>query len=297
LFEVQDDIAQHIAALLGQPHGVIQRLIRHKPFPHWTAYMAVLGFYDYLENFSVENHARTREALERALELEPGYAQAWGCLAIVDQGEHMFGFNPRHGDPPPLERALGAALRAVKLDPYCITGQYALALSYYYRREMTLFREAAERALTLAPNRSDVLANLGLHLAYDGQWERGLALLDKARLLNPLHPGWYGFPYALDHYRRGQYDRALIAARQINLPHFFWEPLFIAMICGQLGREADAQTALARLLAMRPDLATAAAEVIGIIVLDPALVAHCVEGLRKAGLKTAINDASTIDSS
>jgi hypothetical protein len=59
------------------------------------------------------------------------------------------------------------------------------------------------------------------------------------------------------------------------------------MICGQLGREEEARTALARLLALRPDLATAAAEVIEIIVLDSALVAHCVEGLRKAGLQTA----------
>jgi Flp pilus assembly protein TadD len=95
------------------------------------------------------------------------------------------------------------------------------------------------------------------------------------------------FPYALDHYRRGQYAEALSAARQLNLPDFFWEPLFIAMICGQLGRDAEARTALARLLALRPDLVTTAAQVIGIIVLDPALVAHCMDGLRKAWLQTA----------
>ncbi|MDG4594848.1 MAG: hypothetical protein P9F75_04015 [Candidatus Contendobacter sp.] len=81
--------------------------------------------------------------------------------------------------------------------------------------------------------------------------------------------------------------KALRVARRLHLPNFFWEHLFIAMICGQLGRAEEAQTALARLLALRPDLATAAAEVIGIIVLDPALVAHCVEGLRKAGLLSA----------
>ena len=287
LFGVQDDIAQRIAALLGQPHGVLQRLVRRKPLPDLEAYTAVLRFYEYLEDFSVENHARTREALERAVERDPVYAEAWGCLALVYAGEHMFGFNPRVGAAPPLERARTAALRSIKLDPGCLSGHYALALSYYYGREMALFRETAERALTLAPNRSDILANLGLHLAYDGQWERGLALLDKARLLNPLHPGWYWFPYALDHYRRGRYTEALSAARRLHLPDFFWEHLFIAMICGQLGRRAEAQTALARLLELRPDLVTAAAEVIGIIVLDPALAAHCMDGLRKAGLQTA----------
>lgn len=286
LFEVQDDIAQRIAALLGQPHGVVQRLVRRKPLPDLEAYTAVLRFYEYLEDFSVANHARTRETLERAVERDPDYAEAWGCLAIVYAGEHMFGFNPRVDAAPPLERARTAALRALKLDPYSITGHYALALSYYYRREMALFRETAERALHLAPNRSDILANLGLHLAYDGQWERGLALLDKARLLNPLHPGWYWFPYALDHYRRGQHAEALDAARRLHLPDFFWEPLFIAMICGQLGRDAEARTALARLLELRPDFVTAPEGVIGIIILDPVLVARCVEGLRKAGLHT-----------
>jgi hypothetical protein len=35
---------------------------------------------------------------------------------------------------------------------------------------------------------------------------------------------------------------------------------------------------------MRPDIVTEAARVVEMVVLDPALVAHCIEGLRKAGL-------------
>ena len=92
----------------------------------------------------------------------------------------------------------------------------------------------------------------------------------------------------LDSYRRDCYDEALITAHQLNLPHFFWEHLYIALICGQLGRDQEAQTALARLLALRPDIATDADRIIEMVVLDPALVAHCIEGLRKAGLNTAL---------
>ncbi len=285
---VQEAIAQRIAALLGQPHGVLNRLIRRKATPHLEAYAAVLRYYEYVEDFSPENHARARDALERAIALDPNYAEAWGGLAGIYGGEYTFGFNRRSDAIPPLERAHTAARRSVQLEPGCIIGQYNLALSYYYRGEMALFRETAERALRLAPNRSDLLANLGLHLAYDGQWEQGLALLDKARVLNPLHPGWYYFPYALHHYQRGCYDEALIVAHQLNLPHFFWEPLFIAMICGQLGRDQEAQTALTRLLELRPDMVTEAARVIAMVVPDPTMVAHCIEGLRKAGLNTAL---------
>jgi TolB-like protein len=281
---VQDDIALRVTAVVGQPHGVLNRLVRRRSTRNLEAYTGALRFYEYIEDFSVQKHARARDALERSIELDPDYAEAWGCLAVTYLGEHIFGFNPRSGDAHPLERVWAAARRAVQLDPGSIIGQYGLALSYYYRHEMALFRDVAERALSLAPNRSDLLANLGLHLAYAGQWERGLMLLDKARVLNPLHPGWYYFPYALDCYRRGQYDEALIAAHKLNLPQFFWEHLFIAMICGQLGREAEGRAALARLLAMRPTIAREATEVIAIIVPDTALVAHCVEGLRKAGL-------------
>ena len=285
---VQEAIAQRIAALLGQPHGVLNRLIRRKSTCYLDAYTAVLRYYEYVEDFSPEKHAHARDALERAIALDPDYAEAWGALAGIYGGEYTFGFNPCPDDAHPLERAYAAARRSVQCDPGCIIGQYNLALSYYYRREMALFRETAEQALSLAPNRSDMLANLGMHLAHDGQWERGLALLDKARVLNPLHPGWYYFPYALDRYRRGRYDEALLAARQLNLPQFFWEPVYIAMICGQLGRDQEAQTALARLLELRPDMVTEAARVIAMVVPDPALVAHCIEGLHKAGLNTAL---------
>ncbi len=75
---------------LGQPAAFdpqTSALVRRKPLSDLEAYAAVLRFYEYLEDFSVANHARTRAALERAVERDPGYAEAWGCLATVYAGE------------------------------------------------------------------------------------------------------------------------------------------------------------------------------------------------------------------
>lgn len=284
ILAVQDDIALHIVAILCSPHGVIDRLARRRPASDFSAYAAVLRFYEYLERYTPETHATACTTLELAVEIVPTYAEAWACLAGTYCSEHIFGFNPRSGPVSALDRALAAAQRAVQLAPDCIIGLYGLAQTHFYRREMPQFRDVTEHALALAPHRTDLLASLGLHLAYDGQWQRGLAMLDRARALNPLHPTWYWFPYALDAYRRGDYAVALLYAGRLNMPEFYWDPLFIAMICGQLGQQDKARDALAHMLALRPDLTTDAAAIIGILMPDAGLVAQCVEGLRKAGL-------------
>jgi adenylate cyclase len=283
ILAIQDDIAQHIVAVLGSPHGIIDRLERRHASTDFSAYAAVQRFYEYIEHLTPETHATARATLELAVQAAPNYAEAWAGLAGVYCGEHLFGFNPRH-DEPALDRALAAARRALQLVPDCVTGHYSLALTHYYRREMSAFRAAAERALILAPNRTDLISSLGMHLAYAGEWSRGLALLDRARAFNPLHPNWYWFPYAMESYRRGDYARALHYADQLNQQDFFWDHVFIAMICGQLGQLDRAQPALQRALRLCPPLKTDAEAIIGIIHANSSMVALCLEGLRKAGM-------------
>lgn len=289
IFEIQDDIAAVIVGQVTNPHGILNRLARSKEIDNFSAYAAVLRFYVYQERMDPESHLAARVALEQAVSQYPNYAEAWGCLAAVYGGEHMFGFNPEPDAEPPLDRALFAAKKSLQLVPDCIVGLYGLANCYYYRRELPDFRIAAQRAIELAPNRSDMLSGLALHIAYDGQWERGLLMLDKARNLNPLHPGWFWFPYSLNAYRQQQYDEALRYAKQINMPAFYWDHVFLAMIYGQLSQAEAAKSHLNQALTLNPDLATDATNIIATIVLDPALAQHCVEGLVKAGLKQTSN--------
>lgn len=289
IFEIQDDIAAVIVGQISNPHGMLSRLSRSKEIDSFSAYAAVLRFYAYQESMNPESHLAAKEALEQAVCMYPNYAEAWGSLAAVYGGEHMFGFNVEPDAEPPLDRALAAAKKALQLVPDCIIGLYSLANCYYYRRELPDFRIAAQRAIELAPNRSDMLSGLALHIAYDGQWERGLLMLDKARALNPLHPGWFWFPYSLNAYRQQRYDEALCYAKQINMPAFYWDHVFLAMIYGQLGQLEEARFHLTQALALNPALATDAENIIVTIFLDPALARHSVEGLVKSGLQISTN--------
>lgn len=289
VFEIQDEIAAVIVGQVSNPHGILNRLSRSKEVDNFSAYAAVLRFYAYQESMDPESHLLAREALEQAVTTYPNYAEAWGCLAGIYCGEHMFGFNAQLNAQPPLDRSLAAAKRSLQLVPDCIIGLYGLANAYYYRRELADFRIAAQRAIELAPNRSDMLSGLALHIAYDGQWERGLKMLDKARSLNPLHPGWFWFPYALNAYRLENFEEALSFAKRINMPMFYWDHVFLAMIYGQLGKRKEAAVAIEQAVALNPALMTGTENIIGTIVLDPGLVKDCIKGLVKAGLKISSN--------
>ena len=55
----------------------------------------------------------------------------------------------------------------------------------FFRREFQAFRNSAERAIALNPMDGFTAAYLGLLIAYSGDWERGCALAERARGLNP----------------------------------------------------------------------------------------------------------------
>ena len=55
----------------------------------------------------------------------------------------------------------------------------------------------------------DSVAFLGELLTYAGDWERGLALAERAKQLNPHYPGWYWYADFYHAYRQGDYRGAL----------------------------------------------------------------------------------------
>ncbi|HEV2134086.1 MAG TPA: hypothetical protein VGR47_07465 [Terracidiphilus sp.] len=146
------------------------------------------------------------------------------------------------------------------------------------------FRSAAERAIALNPMDGFTAAHLGFLMAYAGDWERGCALSEKARLLNPHHPGWYWFPAFFDAYRKRDYTGALAIAARINMPGYWRTNVALASAYGQLGQREAGQRAVQELLALRPDFAAIARQELG-KWWDPELTEHLVDGLRKSGLE------------
>jgi non-specific serine/threonine protein kinase len=290
-FQIQDDITDRIVATVADCQGVLVRSmavsIRERPIEELTVSELIVRFHSgYMQQFVPAEHARVRAALERALEREPNHAEGWAVLSSLYTFEYSESTNPL---PDPLDRAQRAARRAVGIDPTSQMGWGELATAYFFARDFAAFHPAADRAVALNPRHSTACAFMGIYMFYTGEWEKGHNLVQRMMTLNPQHPGWFYIVPCHYHYRRKEYEKALLAAKQINMPHHHWTHLFMAAVCGQLQRKQDAAAAIQALRRQTPrflDLAVVR-EDLEKWIADSELNDHLLEGLRKAGFEEA----------
>jgi serine/threonine protein kinase len=287
IFDVQDDITDRVVATVADPHGVLARAMAaptdSKPPETLSPYEAVLRFFLYQQRVGPEDHLPSRIALERAVELDPEYADAWACLTIVLLDEYRHSFNPR---PKALDRALAAAQRAIDLDPANALANFALAHAYYYRKDLGAFRSAAERTIGLNRRDGNSKAMLGILMGYAGDWERGVELTTDAMERNPHHPGWYRFTTFFYAYHLRRYAEALEIAQKIRMPDYFASHYALAISHAQLGNMIQAQQATDAVRRLWPDFEQEiySGHLEKWMFAQPDLITHIVEGLEKAGL-------------
>ena len=61
--------------------------------------------------------------------------------------------------------------------------------------------------------------------------------------LNPSYPDWYHFSLFFEHYRKGQFDRALKEITQIEMPNYWGTYQALTLVYAQLGEKDKAQKA------------------------------------------------------
>jgi adenylate cyclase len=287
VFAIQDEVAAAIANTLADTYGVIRQdglaVARRKPPGDLSSYECVLLAAEWTRTLSLEAHRNASDCLERAVENDPDYAAAWSNLAMIYVYGDNLGYDTR---PGLLDRAFDAARRAVELAPSDSFAHWNLAWTHFFRGDLDAFKAEVERAVKGAPKGASFLGNAGLFLAYAGEWDRGLALIEEAKAFDPFHPVGYHFGEFFDHYRRGSYEAALSTAQKTNLPDYVWAQALIAAAYGQLGRADQAQPIVKRILELDPDFEnTARAKRWKWFRYQEDLLDTFMDGLRKAGLK------------
>ncbi len=242
---------------------------RRKRTEDLSSYECVLRLHEYNRVISAEAHHAALHCLERTVKAGPYYSDAWAALSEIYAEMHALGFNPKHN---PLDLALHAAARAVALDPTSQHAQWAMAYAYFQRRDPENYLAAVDKVVRLNPND-----------AYY-QWERGRALVETAIKLSPYYPSWWHYPLVIEHYRKGDYELAIVEARKLDLPDFFRTPLMYAAIYAQMERIAEARAQLAEALRQNPDLATRPRHYLGNYIFPEQVIEQVMEGLIKAGL-------------
>jgi len=154
-----------------------------------------------------------QEALTRALAIDPSMGDAHYLLGTIAQGqqqaelacEHFrkalelapdFEFAYRDLTFLLFQRGLLADAKQVVLqgiahNPHLANLHFYLGNLYHEEQQLDLAVASFERALSIAPDQIDFLANLGLVLLKKNQPAEALPFLQKAVALNPEHAGYH----------------------------------------------------------------------------------------------------------
>lgn len=186
IFGVEAEVAEKIAdALNAKLTSRELALVRTRPTRNPAAYDAYLRGLAYVARGSPGPHNYNKAAyyFEQAIKLDPGFALAWGQLAVVDASIYYFGYDATQTG---LANLAAAADRAVALAPEI--GESWLAEGYYLYYGLHQFDRALtalERARKLLPNNADVMAAIAYVKRRQGHWSQALALQRKAAAIDP----------------------------------------------------------------------------------------------------------------
>ncbi len=246
-----------------------------------------MAAFDYLLAGKIHHHRVTREdnaealrLLDKAIELDPRYAQAYAWKACTLGQSLQFGFTetPEETD----ELAFEAVNKALSLDENNVECHRLLCEVGMERDDLDLAVIHGDRALAGNPNDPRMVAQKGELLTWLGKPEEGVEWIAKAIRLDPFgaHARAHLLGRAL--YGARRYAEAADAYRQITAPQY-GRIADLAACYAQMGRDAEAKTRANEVMKRKPDFS--AADYVGhLIYRDDADRDHLRDGLRKAGL-------------
>jgi TolB-like protein len=244
IFAVQDEVVQSIVARLeGRLAASAAEQARRKPTEHLGAYDCVLQARAHLSSHG----ATTAEPLLlRAIELDPGYAQAYAWLARTCVIKFFFDSRPEL-----LDQALEHGRMATRLaenDGIC---HWARANAHLFRREFEQAAAHFDRARALNPNDVLIFSTYCHFLSRVGRADEALQGLDDILLRDPFPQGWYWEIRALALIQSDRFEEAIQAIRR--MPELFvWEYACLAGCYAQLERFDEARAEAAMTLRVMP---------------------------------------------
>jgi len=275
VFELQDEVnAKIVEALVGR---LTIPTPRNRP-KNFEAYDLCVR----ARLLTEESPQTEREAymlLQRAVKLEPTYAEALGLLAY-----NRWLAWAHFGEPedPNRRMAVTSAQKAVDLDPNDAGCRYVLGTILAYERRWEESEAAFAKALELDPNHADTWAAMSDVSVLDGRVADGLAQIEKALRLNPYPACWYLCHLGQAQYAARDYEAASATLRREDT-YRTNSRKFLAATLAQLGHHEEARREAELFLIAHPHF-TIGHWLSSQPLRDASVRDHFVDGFRKAGL-------------
>ena len=285
IFALQDDVTLAVVSAI-QPklfQAEIALTTRRRP-EDLTAYDFYLRAIQQVGPSTREGLAEALRLVQRALELDPGFAAA----AALAGACHMENVLRSYAIDPQFERKEAVRLMRLALslddsdpDTLATAAQISALLVGDCEAEI----EMADRAVALNPNSYHTWHRRGWVYKIAGQPEEAIRSFERAVRISPLDPQQYtvltGMGFALIELLR--FDEATIAGKkaQRHNPCYPGPYRCLASAFAHLGRDAEAREAAARMLVIDPAFTISAWIARSQLSKNANLM---IEGFRKAGL-------------
>ena len=287
IFELQDRIAASVVGAIAprMERAEIERA-RHKPTENLNAYDCYLRGMANLQEGSREAITEALALFEKAIQLDPDFASAYGTAAWCHFWRRVNGWMI----DPPREAAEGARLarRAVELgrdDAVALArGGHALA---HFTGDLNGGIALIDRALVLNPGLASAWFLGGFLRVWRGEADRAIEYFERGMRLSPLDPEIYRMQagMAMAHLFAGRFNAASSWAEQAyrDLSSFLMVVGIVAASHALAGRPDEARRAMGHLRELDPGLCISRLRD-WLPIQRAEDLATFADGLRKAGL-------------
>ncbi len=210
---LEDSISGRVAeSLLPHLTGEEHRQISKRGTNSVAAYESHLRGRFHWNQFTPDSLPKALQSFQRAIELDPGYAQPYVGVADFYNWGNIYGLIP---SPVAQGEAERAARRAIELDPQLGEAYASLGLTVQNRFELEEAEQIQLQGIRLSPNYSYAHESLAALLIGTGRAEEGLKETRLTERLDPLSLRTKTL-VAWMNYQAHRFDEALAIARQMQ---------------------------------------------------------------------------------
>jgi adenylate cyclase len=287
IFAVQDEIVGKVVTTLGLLLKLDEMNLPEggnaQPTQNLEAFDDLLRSLEYIFRATKDDNAKAREWAEKAIELDPKFAQAYAVLGwtYLDDAWNQWSANPL-GD---LEHAMTAARKALAFDDSNAT---ALALVSDLDWMQCRFDQAVadgERAVSINPNYAQGYLALSDALINDRRPEEALRAAQRAMRLDPASRDFYAYAAGNAYSSMGRYQDAVKHFKRTVTAHPNMLVAHLGLVGAhvELGREQEARAEAVQVMRISPQFTVPPPTTCW--TKDVAWNKHMQDELRKAGLK------------